>query len=551
MGKQTHEMRNKEETSFPLASLRDNLTVSIHDFEGNEIAHTDVETRSIVEKVVWDDLFLLEGGGKIRMRLQFILTEDEQNRIRSMRESATRKKHDDLVDRRHSSAELASASGGSPSSLPDSLKSRHKTKGRSVDLSDSQANKISADSIVKSLNKAQPGQKTQAFSTSKSTGSLQKLAAYQHLKERDQGQEAEQQNQLNKTPSKVESPATSKTRATTRLSSCTTVDIPSKAPSLKKAVAITTKPILFELEALSTPEEIGMEQEKISPGTNKTKETSQLSSIARVDTPSKELSLKKMVGVSDEPVLSKIAKPSAPEELERVRGELLPPSNETMEAAQLKSNARDDAPSKVPISKKIVDVNYDIFNETQTTKEEHKGEKELHISPIPESTFSMKKIFEALPKRTESLNSLLNGKRGTTTTYDPSVTDKKWRSKQWKSSRHRAKPKIFHENEHYAMDSWICLDEMIGSCVIGDDRPFVDVHDGCLSHCKQEYDQEKLTDTVVTHTKSEKRLKGKKELKSSKRRRNNPSFTGPAGQAVKVAIMASFGVLVFFTRQKK
>jgi hypothetical protein len=43
-----------------------------------------VETASIVEKGVWDDLFLLEGGGHVRMKLQFVLSEDERDRIRMM-----------------------------------------------------------------------------------------------------------------------------------------------------------------------------------------------------------------------------------------------------------------------------------------------------------------------------------------------------------------------------------------------------------------------------------------------------------------------------------
>lgn len=39
---------------------------------------------SIVEKGIWDDLFPLEGGGHVHMKLQFILNEDERNRIRGM-----------------------------------------------------------------------------------------------------------------------------------------------------------------------------------------------------------------------------------------------------------------------------------------------------------------------------------------------------------------------------------------------------------------------------------------------------------------------------------
>lgn len=114
VGKQAHETEHKGDFSFPLASLRDNVNVSIHDSEGNEIAHTVVETRSIVEKGIWDDLFALQGGGHVHMRLHFNLTEHELNRIRSMRESATQRKQEDLLKRRNSSSNLAVLASGAP-----------------------------------------------------------------------------------------------------------------------------------------------------------------------------------------------------------------------------------------------------------------------------------------------------------------------------------------------------------------------------------------------------------------------------------------------------
>lgn len=43
-----------------------------------------VEIKSIVEKGLWDDLFPLEGGGHVHMKLQFVLSEEERSRIRMM-----------------------------------------------------------------------------------------------------------------------------------------------------------------------------------------------------------------------------------------------------------------------------------------------------------------------------------------------------------------------------------------------------------------------------------------------------------------------------------
>ncbi|XP_021838457.1 uncharacterized protein [Spinacia oleracea] len=381
MGKQAHEMQDKESSSFALASLRDNLNVSIHDYEGNEIAHTDVLARSIVEKGTWDDSFPLKDGGHIRMRLHFILTEEELNRIRRMRESAARKKQEDLLKRSRSSSDLAGSSG-------DSLKSRYQTQERSVEST------ISADSDVEVLNKAQPGQKKQVFSTSKSTGALDKLPAYQQLKERIEGKNAEQQSdQLDKTPSNVrktrlafessqlkeESHATNKTWETTQLSSSVTVDIPSNEPSLKK---ISTKPVSSKLETAlnpSTSEEIGEERGKLLRATtNKTKKTAQLLSInTTVDTPSKVPILKKTVIFDTKPVLynlESVPVPPTPEEI----GKLFTAANNETEAAQLSSNTRVDTPSKEPIIKNIVAaVNSETAPAPATQEETGKERGEL------------------------------------------------------------------------------------------------------------------------------------------------------------------------------
>ncbi|KAI9192088.1 hypothetical protein LWI28_018176 [Acer negundo] len=92
MGKREYQSWDKEDFSFPLTTLRDNLMITLHDAEGNEISHTGIETRLVVEKGLWDDKFYLEGGGHVHLKLQFVLSEEERNRIRVMRESALRKK---------------------------------------------------------------------------------------------------------------------------------------------------------------------------------------------------------------------------------------------------------------------------------------------------------------------------------------------------------------------------------------------------------------------------------------------------------------------------
>ncbi|KAL8136502.1 hypothetical protein V2J09_002503 [Rumex salicifolius] len=112
LGKHTYEAEGqKGDFLFPLATFRDTLVVKVHDNKGNEIAHTGVKSRLIAEKGHLDDEFPLEGGGHIHMKLKFSLSEDERNRIRNMRETALRKKKEELLNK-SLQAVVASSGGG-------------------------------------------------------------------------------------------------------------------------------------------------------------------------------------------------------------------------------------------------------------------------------------------------------------------------------------------------------------------------------------------------------------------------------------------------------
>ncbi|KAI4335306.1 hypothetical protein L6164_013966 [Bauhinia variegata] len=97
MGKAVYEICQKGDFSFPLASLRNDLIILLQDVEGNEISRIGIEAKSIVEKGVWEDLFSL-GGGHLHLKLQFILNDEEREKIRMMRQSALKKKHDELLN---------------------------------------------------------------------------------------------------------------------------------------------------------------------------------------------------------------------------------------------------------------------------------------------------------------------------------------------------------------------------------------------------------------------------------------------------------------------
>ncbi|PWA73753.1 hypothetical protein CTI12_AA258290 [Artemisia annua] len=63
-----------------------------------------VRTMLIIENGTWDDLFPIEGGGLIHMKLQFVLSDEEWNRIRLMRETAMKKKQAEIVAKYNASS---------------------------------------------------------------------------------------------------------------------------------------------------------------------------------------------------------------------------------------------------------------------------------------------------------------------------------------------------------------------------------------------------------------------------------------------------------------
>ncbi|KAJ0881925.1 hypothetical protein HanRHA438_Chr10g0479481 [Helianthus annuus] len=107
LGKVEYEVVENGTFSFPLTNLRDKLTITIQDAEGNQVSNSGVPTMSILEKGVWDDMFPIEGGGLIHMKLEFVLSDQERNRVLSMRESAIKKKQAEILGSRIGNAENA------------------------------------------------------------------------------------------------------------------------------------------------------------------------------------------------------------------------------------------------------------------------------------------------------------------------------------------------------------------------------------------------------------------------------------------------------------
>ncbi|XP_058206626.1 uncharacterized protein LOC131320075 isoform X2 [Rhododendron vialii] len=136
MGKREYQTRDKGDFSFPLTALRDNVTITIQDTEGNEMSQTVVQIMSVVERGSWDEFISLEGGGNVRMRLQFVLSEDERNQVRTMRESAMKKKSDELLSKSLRRTETASTTGDTVTS---SLGINHEVSDSKRSVAHSQA----------------------------------------------------------------------------------------------------------------------------------------------------------------------------------------------------------------------------------------------------------------------------------------------------------------------------------------------------------------------------------------------------------------------------
>ncbi|KAI4377784.1 hypothetical protein MLD38_015362 [Melastoma candidum] len=91
MGKREYQIADSGDISIPLTTLRENMIVKVNGTNGVEISRTGIETKMVVQKGSWNDSFPLEGGGEMLLKLQFVLSEEEQNRIHMMRQSALKK----------------------------------------------------------------------------------------------------------------------------------------------------------------------------------------------------------------------------------------------------------------------------------------------------------------------------------------------------------------------------------------------------------------------------------------------------------------------------
>ncbi|KAK6126798.1 hypothetical protein DH2020_039446 [Rehmannia glutinosa] len=152
MGKRHYQTWDKGDFSFPITKLREDLVVALVDAGGNEIAHAGC----------WDEVFSMDGGGHVHLKLQFVLSEEERNRIRIMRESAMKKKLETnpnislrLSETISSTRDSVETSTKNEQVVSDALKGFVEIMSPKVDASQAGSSSTSATSSVVSLSNYQ------------------------------------------------------------------------------------------------------------------------------------------------------------------------------------------------------------------------------------------------------------------------------------------------------------------------------------------------------------------------------------------------------------
>ncbi|XP_010545340.1 PREDICTED: uncharacterized protein LOC104817752 isoform X4 [Tarenaya hassleriana] len=122
MGKTEYQTSDSGDYSFPVTTLRDKLTVTLVDANGNDVSRREIENRLIIERGFLEEKLQIEGRGNVLLKLQFVLSEEDRDRIRFLRQSALRKKHEELVYGNASKPKFIASDGEPVTSTPVSLR---------------------------------------------------------------------------------------------------------------------------------------------------------------------------------------------------------------------------------------------------------------------------------------------------------------------------------------------------------------------------------------------------------------------------------------------
>ncbi|BFI40612.1 hypothetical protein MPTK2_7g11290 [Marchantia polymorpha subsp. ruderalis] len=84
--------------AFPVLNLKDKLAVAICDPEGETLTKCEIEVPSILQQGYREEFVTLSEGGRLHLKLSFVLTDEERKKVNQMRAAAQRKKEKEQKD---------------------------------------------------------------------------------------------------------------------------------------------------------------------------------------------------------------------------------------------------------------------------------------------------------------------------------------------------------------------------------------------------------------------------------------------------------------------
>ncbi|KAL5202014.1 hypothetical protein ABZP36_012966 [Zizania latifolia] len=87
----------QDEFAFPVTSLRESMVMLLYNGERILISQAELKTKAVVESGTVDAVFSLDNGGSIILRLQFLLSDEDRKRVQEMRNSAMKRKQQELL----------------------------------------------------------------------------------------------------------------------------------------------------------------------------------------------------------------------------------------------------------------------------------------------------------------------------------------------------------------------------------------------------------------------------------------------------------------------
>ncbi|XP_068328031.1 uncharacterized protein [Pyrus communis] len=557
MGKRECQAWDKGDFTFVLTSLRDNLVVLLQDSEGNEISHAGVEVKSIVEKGLWEDLFPLNEGGFVRMKLQFVLNEEERNRIRMMRESALKKKQGELINSSPNGVQSTLSAGVNvvASSLnlrEESDADRNKETSSAITLHQSVELPVNESYEGRLVEKAEPKQlpaNVPSTATSADTtsivlrGSQSAVGATNHPNlQEDRPRNLEKQGPIKTTPSSVKK----------MISAFESGSAEDMRPRIKSP-PIQVRSNKIKTGALVESQNLEEHKNVISTETaqliSKAEEDPFRSGDLNLDLTSGDLNLDLTSGEKSGHQISLLGasdaiKSSHPTGIKNKFKQL-----DVHQVADIKKGnfpkdfVRPSAFETVQVSEKILGKHRHEPSDMPHGKRPSGGIKGIEESRVQVS----------------STNTQITNVQG------PSCSANVCTSEANLEDRHIQEdsgPNVLCtsvancEDRHIPFESsgaWIFPDEAIRFCVTTTGKKMIDSRGRCRENpnIHQREMNFSLPENVEEHNvdKNEENQRRRSKVENSSEEAG--TFGGPFGQAIKVAIMIGFGTLVLLTRQRK